>query len=80
MALAKKSNPAEAEALIFGQMNSDSGCGGDGIRHQAFSAGFVDGRAIAIGYPATESHVSRGDSGRDPGRPAADYENVCVKH
>jgi hypothetical protein len=47
------------------------------IRHQAFAAGFVDGRLCAIRNRDVKTSLACGDRGGQPSRPAAHHKHVC---
>ncbi|SPF41101.1 hypothetical protein SBA4_2640004 [Candidatus Sulfopaludibacter sp. SbA4] len=67
-----------AEGLRSGgrQVDAQRARGGQSIRHDAFAAGFIDGRHGAIGEQHLKSAPAGGDGGGQPGRAAPDYENV----
>jgi hypothetical protein len=75
-----ESNAAKPAAARFGQMNSNFCCRGNGIGHQPLTAGFVDRRPVAVGYPDAKASRARGKGSRDSGGSAANYENVSIEH
>ena len=50
--------------------------GGDAVRHDAFAAGLVDGRAAAIGHGDVETEPPGGDRGSQTGWTSADDADV----
>jgi hypothetical protein len=46
------------------------------IGHQAFAAGFVDGRLCAIRHHDVKASLACGDRGGQPSRPAANHKHV----
>jgi hypothetical protein len=78
MAFAVEADAGETEAFLRGQVDSDSLGSGDGVGHESFTTGFVDGRAIAVGDDDTKTSGAGGNRDCEACRPSADDENVCV--
>ena len=77
-AAAYETNATKGSGIFFRNENSQLRECRPAIRHQAFAAWFVDGRPRAVGYRHCETALTGGDSGCQSGRPAANYENVCL--
>ena len=73
-----KRMPGKHEALSLGQDDPDSIGSGDGVGHESFTAGFVDGRAIAVGNHDAKASGAGGNGELRDLRSTADYENICV--
>jgi hypothetical protein len=78
MAVAVEADATEAKALALRKHDSNPSSSCDGIGHEPFPAGFIDGRAVAVRDYDAESSEPRCDRGRQTSRSAADYKNICV--
>jgi len=71
-----ETNPLEPVSHRFGDLQSEL-CGQQPrIRHQTFSAGFIDRRAFAIGDHDAQAPPAGRDGRRKPRRTAAYYEYI----
>jgi hypothetical protein len=60
---AEKSDAAERDGLAGRDCYAELRDGGNGVGHEAFSTGFIDGRALGVGYGDGETEASRGEGG-----------------
>jgi hypothetical protein len=73
---AEETDSAEGSAFCCGQVDSESGEGGYGVGHEAFAAGFVDGRRHAIGDFYGETLLGGGDGTGQAGGTSSGDEDV----
>jgi hypothetical protein len=78
MPFTTKANAAEAKPLALRKHDPNPSSGGEGIGHEPFPAGFIDGRPVAVRDHDAEPSEPRCDRGCETSRSAADYKNVCV--
>ena len=67
--------------MVEAEVDAEVGEGGYGVGHEAFAAGFVDGRAHAVGDFYGEAVLGGGDGAGEAGWASAGDEDVgggCV--
>jgi hypothetical protein len=76
-----KANPIKCKSLVRIDRHTESAKNGKRIRHQAFTAGLVDGRPSAVGYYDVEPSLARRDRSGKPGWTSTDDKHVrCLSH
>jgi hypothetical protein len=70
---------SKRESFRRTQLNSERAQRCPAIRHQSFTASFVDRRAVAVSDNDVQSFPARGDCCGQPTGPAANYENVSLQ-
>ena len=75
----EEADAAKRLAALALQVDSQGAGGANAIGHDAFAAGFVDGRNHTICQHHLEAALSRGNSGSQASRAASDHQNVGVQ-
>lgn len=73
---ADKADPAERTGILCRDIDSQSRQRRTAIRHQPFTARFVDGRPRPIGYHDGKAALTRGNGHGQTSRPATNHENI----
>jgi hypothetical protein len=71
-----ESDAGEFRAVMRFEMDAELDKGAVGFRHQAFAAGFVDGRAESVGDEDVGAALAQGDGSGQAGGSSADDEYV----
>ncbi len=72
-----EANAVEGGARRGGNVDAEFGEGGEGVRHEAFTAGFVDGRRHAVDDLNREAPESSRDGAGQTCRASTGDEDIC---
>jgi hypothetical protein len=76
---ANKPNASKRESFRWTQDDTERAQRCPPVGHESLAASLINGRPVAIRDNDAQSLPSSGDRGGQPGRPAANYENVSLQ-